>query len=891
MAEAVVNLLVLKIRCFLVEESWLLAAVRENIEDILKEFERLRSFVRDAERRSESDVAVAIWLKQLQEVAYDMDDIMDEYTYFMAEQKTRGFRNCFAKALRINPFRGVTIRLKHMKSMTQDVSERSSRYGFDYPWSFNVVRERPVDTSRFVRVDTDVVGMESNKQVLISWLTDEAEELMKICVCGMGGIGKTTLVAQVYRSLEAKIHFDFQVWLTVSQTYSIAEVLKSLASEILINKDNVLKHMNTMDTRILLEMLRQNLLKKRYLIVLDDVWDTSVWEEIRFAFPEDKCRSRIVFTTRNSGIATLLASSHCVFEVKPLQCDEAWALFCNIAFRGNSECSCPPEFEDLARAIVNKCHGLPLAIVNLAGLMKKHSRIELNRVLNSINGMLTNVLDTPVIDILMLSFHELPYHLKNCFLYCGAFPESYKIKRKRIVRLWVAEGFVEEREGMTTEEVAEEYLNELINRSMLQVTKADDGGKIKECCMHDLMRDMAISISKKQNFFIMCEGHEEQLTAAARRLSIIEVSDSIKARFGRISHIRSFLVFSTDARTLNQLVALRFRLLRVLDLYRAPVESLPNAVCNLFNLRYLSIRRTKVNVLPKNFGRLQKLQTLDLQYSRVKELPRMTELLDLRHLFIIRSVDEIGLSVGMRTPGKIWALKDLQTLEGIVSNNKVVQQVQNLKRLRSFVILEVKMFDGEALCASIEKMRFLNNLQVQAMEGEGLELESLASPPSQLQKLFLIGHLQRLPRWFSVLNSLKVLRLRSSWLNEDPLRSLQSLPVLVCLELHKAYEGEKLWCEVGGFPSLITLRLIELSQLNQITIEEGAMMSLRELQLSRCRELNTLPQGIESLTILQKLSLEEMPEELLQRMRPNGAEYHKIRHIPTIDRTPIDDLI
>ncbi|KAK1268065.1 Disease resistance protein RPM1 [Acorus gramineus] len=687
-------------------------------------------------------------------------------------------------------------------------------------------------------------------------------------------------------------HFDCQVWLTVSLTYSIAEILRSLTYEAMNNKGIVPKDITTMDTSFVLHMLRQHLQHKRYLIVLDDVWDTRMWEEIRLAFPENECGSRIVFTTRNFKVATSLSSSHRVILPKTLQYDQAWELFCNMVFRGSSWRSCPREVEDLARASVNKCGGLPLAIVCLAGLMysKEYSVIEWIRVLNSINGKLTYELDTPVLYILMLSFHELPFRLKNCFLYCSAFPGLYKIKRKRIVRLWVAEGFVEEREGMTAEEVAEEYLNELVYRSMLQVTKTDDGGKLKECCMHDIMREMGISISKKQNFFITCEGREERLTAAARRLSIIEVSDNIETGSARKFYLRSLLVFSTDARTLNLLAALRFRLLRVLDLYGAPVESLPNAVCNLFNLKYLSIRQTNVNVLPKHLGRLQKLQTLDLQYSKVKKLPSLTELHDLRHLFIIHSVDRFGRSVGMQTLGKIWALKDLQTLKGIVSNNKIIQQVQNLKMLRSFVILEVKKSDGAALCASIEKMRFLNNLQVQAMEGEGLELESLAFPPSQLQKLFLIGHLQRLPRWFSFLNNLKVLRLRSSWLNEDPLRSLQSLPALVCLELYKAYEGKELWCEAHGFRSLRTLRLIELSQLNQITIEVGAMGSLRELQLSRCRELNTLPQGIEWITTLEKLYF-EVSEELLQRMQPNGDEYIKISHISTVDLILRDDVI
>ncbi|KAK1317620.1 Disease resistance protein RPM1 [Acorus calamus] len=904
MAEVVVGSLMLKIGSAL-KAKLSQKAVRGDLADIKEELQEIQHFIREADMASEDRESVAVWLNQLRETAYDIEDILDESIYLAGEQKRGGLRALTPKSLHnskkscspkgvISPCVSLMHRksiaaaqLNELKIRVADILERGKRYDVwkrEKTLVYKEARERRT-------TESSLVGMESNKKTLIDWLTDETEELMKISVWGMGGLGKTTLVDLVYNSEEIGKRFKCRAWITVSQTYVIVDMLRSVIKEILINKkESVPQDIDAMNKEMLIGRLHHCLRHERYLIVLDDVWSESVWHEIRDACPKkNNCRSRIMFTTRNFEVATSLASPHRVFELKPLQYDQAWELLCKSAFQGDLNGNFPQDFKDSATAIVNKCDGLPLAIVVQAGLMhSKHSVSEWSSDCNSLNVIPTNNVELSF-SVLMRSFYDLPHYLKNCFLYCSVFPEDYGIKRKRVIRLWVAEGFVEEREGKTLEEVAEEYFNELIHRSMLQVTKRNDWERPKECRMHSVMRQLAISISKKQNFCIVCEDCEEHPTATARRLSIIEVSDTIITVLGRISGLRSLLVFATDASTSKIMATLSFRLLRVLDLHGAPIVSIPDAVSTLFHLRYFSVRQTEVNALPEDLEKLLNLQTLDLQYSGVQKLPSVVKLHNLRHLFMIRSVDKTGLSVGMQTPGTAWSLKDLQTLEGIVSNKKVVREVQNLEKLRSFVILEVKKSDGAALCASIEKMTFLNNLQVQD-EGEGLELETLASPPSPLQKLFLVGHLQRLPRWFSFLNSLKVLRLQSSGLNEDPFCSLQSLPMLLCLELHKAYAGEELQCEEGGFLSLKTLRLIELNQLKQIRMGTGALGSLRELHLSRCRELNALPQGIKCLTTLEKLYF-EVSEELLQRMQPNGGEYHKISHIPTVDLTLRDDVI
>ncbi|KAK1296068.1 Disease resistance protein RPM1 [Acorus calamus] len=432
------------------------------------------------------------------------------------------------------------------------------------------------------------------------------------------------------------------------------------------------------------------------------------------------------------------------------------------------------------------------------------------------------------------------------------------------------------------EEVAEQYLNELVYRSMLQITKTNKWGRVRQCRMHDIVREVAISISKKQNF---CVTLEEQQNTGVRRISIAKVYNSIQEELSKMSHLRSILMFTTDdllSCSFNRKTSLGFKLLRVLDLQDAPIDIIPNAVGYLFNLRYLGIRNTKVKVLPKCLKRLQNLQTLDLTYSNVEEIPNgVTKLSNLRHVMLYSTVRRIKIKTR-----HTWAFTKLQTLNGISSNNEVVRLVGDLTQLRSFAIVEVRESDGTVLCASIKKMKFLHTLLIEATDrGEApLKLENLYPPPPLLQKLNLSGRLLgMLPRWFNSLINLKRLWLVSSGLKEDPLLSLKSLPNLVWLGLKDAYDGKDLCFQAGGFPSLIELGLVELSHLNHITIEEGAMQSLKQFYLKRCKELKTLPQGIECLTTLQELYLQEMAEELLESMRGEQAvDHQKISHIPAV---------
>ncbi|XP_077213819.1 disease resistance protein RPM1-like [Tasmannia lanceolata] len=893
----------------LAEEASSLQGVRDEIDEIKHELESMQSFLKDAETKKHLNEGARNWTMEVRDVMYQVEDIIDEFMYRMEKQQIgHGFKMGFLhKAIHFP--RVIYVRhqfatqLQVVKKEIIEISERRKRYGLEkieegsssnddtQRWS------RYAESSLFVEQD-EMVGIEKNKDMLVRWLIAEEPQRMLFAVAGMGGLGKTTLVTQAYKSQAVKKHFHCHVWISVSQSYRIEELLKSLIKELFMaNKEAAPREIGIMDYRQLVETIISYLRGKRYVVVLDDVWNVDVWTSINVAFPDDRCGSRVMFTTRQEDVASSSTSlggigSH-VFHLEPLHDDEALTLFCKKAFWNIPERRCPRELEPSAQRIVGKCQGLPLAIVAVGSLMalRDKTMLEWNKVEYSLGYELSNnpMLET-VKKILLLSFNYLPYYLKHCFLYCSIFPEDHLISRKRLIRLWVAEGFVEERRGLTMEEVAEDYLKQLIFRNMLQVGETNEYGRLRKCKMHDLMRDLALSTSEKERFCMVYDGQETSVSSRARRLSIHKISDNIPSSVSA-SYLRSLFIFDNDtipSYTFKE-ISSGFRLLRVLDLENSLIQSVPDTVGDLFNLRYLNLRWTAVGELPKTLGKLCNLQILDIRWTNIEKLPcEILNLKKLRHLLASRNrrvhTPIFGFFTGLQPPMGIWKLRSLQSLYSIEAKGDIVRDVGNLTQLRKFGISMVKRVDGKELCASITKMKSLLILRVMTTnEEEALDIESLSTVPPFLHKISLYGYLEKLPHWVGTLDNLMHLTLYWSRLREDPLASLQALPNLAKLILVKAYIGQELCFHAGDFPKLKKLLLQDMNQLNSIRIQEGAMQSIDKLYLIRCGELKMLPWGIEYLTTLKELYLQEMSDQLVVRLRTDETgDRSKVCHIPKI---------
>ncbi|OAY79501.1 Disease resistance protein RPM1, partial [Ananas comosus] len=927
MAEAVISSLVLKIGATLAGEATKSAAsllltrispMKELMKDICEikdELESMLSFLRIAERLKEKDESTKTFIKQTRDLAFDIEDIIDEFTYKLGEEQGRVLPRAIKRCRNIKTWDDLSSKLKEIKIKLQNIMERRTRYdtrGMESEAKPQIAvgsSKSCAELAHFVEED-DIVGIDKYRDLLLEWLKDEDEQQrqpMIISVLGMGGLGKTTLVTHMYNIIKAS--FDACAWVAVSQSYETHDLLRQILKEFhredhkkrevpnnidtmdkrsLAEKREVPNNIDTMDYRSLVEEIRTYLQCKKYVLILDDVWSTDVLDNIKNALLNSNSKSRIVLTTRIRDVA-LLANENHMFELKPLQADDSWDLFCKNAFWKSANKICPPPLEQCAKRIVEKCGGLPLAIVSIARLLsfREQTRSKWEKVYKDLEWYLTNnesKLHGKVHDILKLSLDDLPHYLQNCFLYCSSFPEYYTIESDRLIRLWVAEGFIEERER-TMEEVAEDYLNELVHRCLLQVAEWNEVGRVYAYRMHDIIRVLARSESKELSFCMVCEHSRTILQGyKARRLSIL--SDITEYCTEEKSHLRSVLCFNNSMRNdLLKSVLRSSKFLRVLELQGAPIEKVPSEICNLFNLHYLGLRETKIKELPRSIGKLQNLQILNTDESEIGKLPKgITRLHKLRHLVLSEYVGE-----GIKAPIGIWRLKDLQTLGSIEATGKIVRNVEALTELRTFAITGVRTHHCADLWNSVTKMNHLSKLII-CQKQELQQLDTLRLP-LPIQKLYLEGKLDKtsvpkLATSFGSLTNLTKLELFESELDEDTFPYLQALPALMLLHLFWAYDGMKLHFQATSFPKLKKLTIVDATNLSQVEIERGAMASLNKLHLSYCRKLKELPFGIVYLTTLQDLNIFYPAEELVELLLGEGEGDHsndwrtRVRHIP-----------
>ncbi|KAJ6308418.1 hypothetical protein OIU76_018076 [Salix suchowensis] len=664
----------------------------------------------------------------------------------------------------------------------------------------------------------------------------------------MGGLGKTTLAKQVYDDADVKKRFSVHAWIRVSRSYKMEELLKDIVQQLFAaERKPVPKNLESQNSSQLKSIIKEVLQKRRYLIVLDDVWHVNEWDAVKYALPANNCGSRVMLTTRNADLAftSRIESEGKVYNVEPLLPEESWTLFCRKTFWGNS---CPHHLEEICKNILRKCEGLPLAIVAISGVLatKDKRRIdEWEMVRRSLgaeiedNDKLLNLKK-----VLSLSFNDLPYYLKSCFLYVSIFPEDHLIEHMKLIRLWVAEGFVEAKYGKELEDVAEDYFNELLNRNLLQVAKTASDGRVKTCRPHDLLREIIISKSRDQNFAVIAKDQNAMWPDKIRRLSIHNTVRNVQLN-RCVSQLRSLLMFGVVEKSpLRTLFPNGFRLLHVLDLQGSPLKTFPVQVMNLYYLRYLSLKETKVSSIPPYIGKLQHLETLDLKHTYVTELPdEILKLKRLRHLLVYRyefeSYAHFHSKNGFRALEKIGELQSLQKLcfiEANHGNGNIMTELGKLTKLRRLGVIKLRREDAPF------------------------------SPPPLLQRLYLTGRLETLPHWIPNLESLVRVHLKWSRLKSDPLESLQALPNLVHLELLQVYEGDTLCFRVGGFKKLKLLGIDKFDELRCVEVEVGALPRVEKLSIQRCKLLQKAPLGIEHLTKLKVLEFFDMPRELIQTL-------------------------
>ncbi|KAL5547911.1 hypothetical protein UlMin_003142 [Ulmus minor] len=726
MAETFLGPVIAELIDLLEKEVKSLKRVRKHVKSLQKELEFIQPLLKHAEAKLESgeirDV-MQVWVKHVREESNRIEEIIDEYLYFVEVEKHHrqsGCISCFHKACgfvknlkqrhgiallrQILRFCFSALSIKNVKNSLCEIKDRGQGYGLrpleQGASSTTTNVEAPIDPrlgSLFIEKD-EFVGLENESTALIRKPVEGSSARSVISLVGQGGIGKTTLTKKVYDEEILKGHFELRAWVTVSQSYNLKKLLKNLKRKICTSEHGMQEMNKEVEQRI--QDLRDSLEKKSYVVVFDDVWQEEFWGVIKSALPNNNMGSRILITTRNVVVAN---SAPCdLVKLQTWSLASAWELFCKKAFQSEFQGRCPQDLEHLSREFVNKCQGLPLAIATIAGLLSTKKKVELEwqRVLDDLktkskmNSQLSSISK-----ILCLSYYNLPFPLNYCFLYFGIFPEDYSISDERLYRLWISEGFIQATGVMTLEEIAEAYLNELTQRNLVTLSPSFWIGEGKFYGVHDLMHDVILSRANEVCFCQTWDENKSRFRGAGRRLRISGSIENVLKNVGE-SPIRSLFFSDIDEQLTESFIVTlfkKFKLLEALDFERVPLNILPKEVGNLFHLKYLSLRYTKVKILPKSIKNLQKLQSLDIRETLIRELPvEINELGNLRHI-VAYTLNKSSFCYhdGVRMHEGFGNLEELQSLTMFEAHHGGIGLVNELEKLRKLRWLEVSKITSE----------------------------------------------------------------------------------------------------------------------------------------------------------------------------------------------------
>ncbi|KAL4632172.1 hypothetical protein ACB092_04G033200 [Castanea dentata] len=689
---------------------------------------------------------------------------------------------------------------------------------------------------------TVVMGFEDHLyEIKERFLETSEQRRCIISIVGMEGSGKTTLAESIYKHYEVADNFRTLAMVSISTTKHGAEgVLQDIWKKVKESDPELQGKLGLKEEPK--QMLQENL-RERYLIILDNIPMSGLWDDVQDAFPDNSKGSRIVITTRDMAVpphdmAVTSQAGPTTFQYK-LQLrstDESWTLFTKTLRLGVE--GVPSELKDVGRKIVMRCGGLPLAIVNMGKLLLEKDKTceEWTRVLK-----------------------ELRENKEDQ----GPWSE---ISEKRDF----------------PEQFAESHLMELIDRNMIQVTEKKPNGKARSC-------RLPVALRKHLSKALEDKVSKEQVNTASKSSSslqqnrwIVDHYNNIDPRNTSFDHIhgdkydnatlqasyrKSLSFMSFDHREgsqpgdeignfLQRCISCRcFLLLRVLDLERVFRPQLPKVLSKLVLLRYLGLRWTYLESLPSSISNLLKLQTLDVKHTYISTLPRsIWKMQRLRHLYLSENYRS---RFGPRPRGVI--LTDLQTLWGAFVDEKspVKDGLDTLNNLRKLSVAcrcmsnqkEEMSSQLKAVAEWIQKLEHLQSLRLKSHDENNqpwyLDLQSLLDH-TNLSSIYLLGRL-RTPSVISEFpKNLIELTLSASALTDDPMQKLGELPKLRILQLFsESYKGTIICCPVNSFPELRVLKLWKLEELEDWIVLGGALPRLRDLEIRSCAKLRKLPDGLQ----------------------------------------------
>ncbi|XP_031129954.1 disease resistance protein RGA2-like [Ipomoea triloba] len=785
--------------------------VEKEIANLSSKLENIREVLDDAEKRSFKDKGIKLWIQNIQDFCYQVDDVLDEWrtrTLRQQIESPEASRSSFlpsrSKFKRFVMHRDIAKKIKELDSTLDRITKEKDQFRFDYA-SITHTSAASHSDQELMRVTTafdvdasHIQGRKSDASALISKLLENpGEEEARngphvISIVGTGGIGKTTLAQLVFEDEQIKTHFgDERVWICVSDPFDQIKIAKAIVESITKSSTDLSQ------LQLLLEKIKSTLSGKRFLLVMDDVWteQSAKWEPLKNSLKDGLPGSRILVTSRKERVAKMMGSVY-LHQLDLISDSEAWLLFSRIAFSGRSEEDCE-KLKDIGHKIAQKCKGLPLAVKVMGSLLCfKHTRDDWQNVLDNKIWESDEVV-TELFPHLYLSYNDLTPNMKQCFSYCAVFPKDYKMKVDMLIRIWMAQGYV------TMESKGRELFRGLAMRSFFQDLKKDDmdSNIIKSCKMHDIVHDFAQFLTRNECYNI--DQHEDKVgfknlrhlqswQDTGRNMNLPSICD--------IGKLRSFFAKDLSPAQLTLDLFNGLKSVRVLSLHGCELEKLPKKIGNLIHLRYIDLSASVVNELPDAVCSLYNLQTLDLK--RCGNFSRLPD--GIGNLRQLRYID-LTWSELETLPDTICSLENLQTLDlkGCEQFSRLPDGIGNLRQLRYIDLSWSKVKTlPDTICS-------LENLQTLDLEG--------------------CKQFSRLPDGIGNLRQLRYINLSCS--------EVETLPDTIC-----------------SLENLQTLVLRRCEYFSRLPEGIGNLINLRHLKIRGSNRLEMMPPGIAKLTQLCSLS-------------------------------------
>ncbi|GMN65247.1 hypothetical protein TIFTF001_034312 [Ficus carica] len=454
----------------------------------------------DAEGKQLGNRHLRKWLLQLKEEIYAAEDLMVEIsdeclpTDMEGESSSRPI-----KVRRLSlPFFSKTACEKEIQPKIQKIIgtlelllKQKTHLGLEE----TSVRNGSYNSQRLLATsiveESDVYGRDYDKEKIIDLLLsndDSGNKVHVIPIVGMAGIGKTTLAGLVYNNDRVSRSFYVKAWVTVSDNFDALRITKTILQN--VEKSDSQAHDNK-DLNQLQEALKKALEGRKFFFVLDDVWNKkyNLWHVFMRALETGARGSKLIVTTRDEKIASMVAPNVQPHQLGAISGEECQKLLAKHVFCNGSSIAYP-NMEVISRKVVERCKGLPLAVISLAGLLRAQPNPkEWERILHADIWEMPNNDDVEILPSLWLSYRYLPPHLKRCFAYCSLFPHDYEFDKEELILLWRAENLLAIRKGERPEEVGEDYFNDLVARSLFRRTPN------LRYVMHDLVSDLAKFVS------------------------------------------------------------------------------------------------------------------------------------------------------------------------------------------------------------------------------------------------------------------------------------------------------------------------------------------------------------------------------------------------------------